>query len=140
MDLINMDEDLKKRFYWGFVILMGIIAIYTFTSSYFYDKNQENASIAIARDPGVYKLLAFSDHARNFTVDIQNIKTQEVYKDQFITVNCPLYAKNQPGTIFKMNRITNVRLADKQQYYTFDGGYDFLCTDKAVNQNDNSSN
>jgi hypothetical protein len=140
MDLINMDEDLKKKLYWGFVILMGLIAIYTFTRSYFYDKEQANASIAIARQAGTYKLLGFSDHAKNFTVDIQDMKTQEIYKDQFITVDCPLYAKNNPGSVFKMYRITNIRLSDKQQYYTFDGGYDFLCTDKAISQNNNNQN
>lgn len=130
--LKDMDEDLRKKLFYGFLILMSLVAIYTFTRSYFYQKQLEETTLVVERKLGQYKMLSYKGPSP-FTVDMIDTATNQELKDVFISMDCPKYTKNAVGITVPMYKVLNMRANTGEKFYTYEGAYDILCTNKKIN-------
>lgn len=130
--LKNMDEDLRKKLFYGFLIIMSLFSIYAFTSSYFYKKQLEETTLVVERKLGQYKITHFYGPSP-LTVDMIDTANNQELKNVFISADCPKYEKNPVGIVVPMYKILNMRATTGEKFYTYDGAYDILCTNKKVN-------
>lgn len=129
----NIDDNLKTKIYWGFIIIMSIIAVVSFYKSHSYDRDKENMLIPLEKKSGYYKILSYSG-PEPFIVDMVDLSTNDTIKNVFISKNCPKYKKNTIGMIVKMNKLMNLKVSTGQKVYTYSEGYDALCTNKKVEE------
>lgn len=127
-----MDDDLKKYLYWGLIALLSLFALYTFVQSYRYENDRKNMVLQLQKKTVNFKFLAFRG-PEPFTVDMIDLSTNQELKNVVIYQNCPQYQKNQPGLVLPMVKILNVRAVTGEQFYTYEEGYDALCTNKNKN-------
>lgn len=130
--LKNMDEDLRKKIFYGFLITMSIVAIYTFTRSYFYQQQLLETTLVVERKLGQYKMISYKGPSP-FTVDMIDTSNNQELKNIFISVDCPKYTKNATGIIVPMYKVLNMKATTGEKFYTYEGAYDLLCTNKKVN-------
>jgi hypothetical protein len=94
-----------------------------------YDSEKNNMLIPIEKSAGNFKILKFSG-PKPFVVDLVDLATDTTLHDVFITANCPQYQKNQIGMVLKMVKVVNVKASTGEKVYSFEEGYDTLCTNK----------
>lgn len=129
----NIDDSLKNKFYWGFIVIMSIVAIFSFYKSYSYDSDKKTMLIPLEKKIGYYRVLSYSG-PEPFIINMVDLSTNEMIKDVFISRNCPKYEKNSIGKIIKMNRLMNLKTSTGEKVYTYSEGYDALCTNKKLEE------
>lgn len=127
-----MDEDTKIL---TVRITIGILLILCFSFFYLiYSDEQEKNSQSIIVDKRIVtiKLLEIKNGSSQTLVKVQEVQTQEVFDDVFVSKLCPVSNKIEPGKIMEVEKILVLKPKTMEKYYIFDGIYDYLCTNKKL--------
>lgn len=125
------NADSEKYLVWFLIGIMGLIAIYTFSSSYFYQQQLKETTLVMEKQVGEFKILHYQGPSP-FKVDMIDMATEENLKDIMISVDCPKYQKNAIGLIVPMYKVLNLKTSTGEKFFTYEGAYDQLCTNKQI--------
>lgn len=126
-----MDEELKTRLYWGFCILMSVIAIFSFYSSNKLDKEKENMTYKTSELEDVY-VVDIKSGPSPYIVDLLNVRTKEKSVDVQLFQTCPKYNMVVSGIQVQLKKETSYKISNGEKIEKFTGGYNELCKNKPV--------
>lgn len=125
-----MDKDFKEILSKIVIVLLFIVLIGAYFYIYRDNSEKSNQTLIVDRKTIQVRLLELKTPPPNVTVKIIDIKNDQVFDDVFVSKACPLYTKNETGRIMEINKLTILRVQENLQTTTFDGIYDYLCSDK----------
>lgn len=131
-----MDEQLKKKIYWSIIFVSLLVLVYGVWGYISFNKKMQEDAIAVDRSPLTnFRLLAI--HTNDVvTIDVVNADSGEKYEGIFLSETCPLAEKNKPGLIMKLSVVEYFKPATNEKFYRFDRAYDYLCTKKDMQAED----
>lgn len=112
------------------ILVLALISLLFFIYIFFDNKKVENMTLVVEKKSTKVRLLDLRNEKEGFFVDLQDIQTNENFNAIFLSKLCPLSEKNQLGKVMEINKIVLYQVRNDLKTYTFEGLYDYLCTDK----------
>ena len=109
---------------------LSLIAICLFFYIFFDNKAKSDMTLVVGKAPAQVRLLELKIDTGVFFASIQDISTNEKFEQVFVSKLCPLSDKNQSGKVINISKIVLYKVKDDIKTTTFEGLYEYLCTDK----------
>ena len=131
-----MNEDTKNLV--GRSAIGILLMVCLFVSYLIYSDEQEKNAQSVVIDKRIVniKLLEIKKSSSQTLVKVQEVQTQDVFDDVFVSKLCPVTNRVEPGKIMEVEKVLVLKPKTGEKYYTFDGIYDHLCTNKKNSEKD----
>jgi hypothetical protein len=111
------------------IAILAVIAICFFLYIFFDNKSKADMTLVVEKRPIQARLLEVIEND-GFFVNIQDTKTSEKFEGIFVSKLCPLSEKNRLGKVMDINKLVLYKVKDDIKTTSFEGIYEYLCTDK----------
>lgn len=127
-----MDEDTKTLIIRSTIGILLILCVSFFYLIYSDEQEKNSQSIIIDKRIVTVKLLEIKRESSQTLAKVQDMQTQEVFDDVFISKQCPVNNNVELGKIMEVGKVLVLKPKTMEKSYTFDGIYDYLCTNKKM--------
>jgi hypothetical protein len=132
-----MDESLKKKIAIITLIVSTIVLIVSLIGNYLTSKSISEQAIAVNRSPlKMFRLIGYREDSDGSFIDIVSTDNGKKYENIFISATCPLGKSKSPGLIMRLSAVEYFRPATNETFYNFDRAYDYICSNKNMEQED----
>ena len=133
-EVFTQYEDKIKFFSIGLGLL---VIVYSLFGIYKVGDNVENN--AIVSDISAlnnFRFLEYRETSEGAFFDIVNVSNGKKYKNIFISRSCPQGKTKKAGMIMKLSVQKHTNYSTKETFYMFDRAYDYMCTKKDMEKED----
>ncbi len=132
-----MDENLKRNIFWLTIIISFFIIVFSWGGIYQTSKAKEEDSIALDRSPlQQFRLIEYRENSSGAYIDVVSVLNGQKYENNFVSKTCPEGSTKKPGLLMHLSVVQNMRTATEEIFYSLDRAYDYICTDKDMEEQD----
>lgn len=129
---MKIDENTKNLIGRSAIGILSVVCILFFYLIYSDEQDKNSQFIIIDKKIVTVKLLEIKKMSSQTLVKVQEVQTQEIFDDIFVSKLCPVTTKVEPGKIMEVEKNLVLKPKTNEKYYTFNGIYDYLCTNKKM--------
>lgn len=118
--------------------ILTLVCMVTLGLIYSDQKQKEEQTLIVEKKNIKVRLLEIKNPPPDVYVKLQDVDSNEIFDDVFVSKICPQYTENEPGKIMTVEKQLLYQPELDKKSYHFKGLYEYICANKKDNKSDQS--